>query len=208
LAVILAAVLAIAPVGALAADAGSAPWLFLKLSEQASAESSAAAKAGHAADAKTWAAWSQIYRQDVVSPNVEGKSAVQITDELERSNRAALSTAHDPRAAALDRASADFWRRLHDELATGAPLVIAFPKREMLTPIAGLQGTPWQAGVNATASDCASLAERARACEAQAAEMQRENASGLYGDRSFPLLMQEHQCHKWEEMHTAYCPRH
>jgi len=202
---LLVAGLLLAPIIVFAAEAQTAQWLFLKLSVQAGAESAAAARAGHAQDAKTWADWSQLYRQDVVSPGIEGKSALQITDELASGTRQLAANSKDPRAAALFRASAEMWSQLHQELASGAPLVIAFPKREMLTPAPGLKGTPWQPGVFATAADCAQLAQRARSCAAQASQMQHENMTGLYGDRSFPLLMQEHSCHRWEEMHVAYC---
>ena len=62
------------------------------------------------------------------------------------------------------------------------PPVAEFPKREMLTPIPGLKGTPWAPGAFASAADCASLAQRVRFCEAQVAQMQHENVTGLYGD--------------------------
>lgn len=203
--VLVVAALALAPLAVLAQESQSAQWLFIELAKQADRESDAAARAGHAEDAKTWKAWSRVYGQDSVAPAIEGKSALQITAEEESGVRQLATSAHDPRAAALYRVSADFWHALHEELAGGGPLAINFPKREMLTPVPGLKGTPWQPGIFATAADCAQLAQRVRACEAQAAQMQHENMTGLYGDRSFPLLMQEHSCHRWEQIQVAYC---
>lgn len=190
---------------ALAAEQGSAAWLFLKLTDQAEQEGRAAARHGDTKAANTWRAWERQYGETAVSPNLEGKSALQITDQLAAGNAAAAAKAHDPREVALERASAVFWRDLHRQLAAGQPLTIAFPKREMLTPVPGLKGTPWDASAQPTAADCAQLAERVRFCEAQTAQMAHENMTGLYGNRSMPLLMQQHSCHKWEEMRLAYC---
>lgn len=190
---------------AFAAGQGSAAWLFLKLTDQAEQEARAAAKHGDTKAANTWRAWERQYGETAVSPNLEGKSALQITDELATGNAAAAAKAHDPREAALERASAVFWGDLHRQLAAGQPLAIAFPKREMLIPVPGMKGTPWDTSAQPTAADCAQLAERVRFCEAQAAQMAHENATGLYGDRSMPLLMQQHSCHRWEEMRLAYC---
>jgi hypothetical protein len=208
MAAILAFTIAIAcgfALDAFATDEGSAAWLFLKLTDQAELEARAAAKHGDTKAASTWRAWERQYGEAAVSPAIEGKSAVQITDELAATNDAAAARAHDPREVALERASAVFWGGLHKQLAAGGPLTIAFPRHEMLTPVPGLKGTPWDASAQPTAADCAQLAERARFCEAQATQMARENATGLYGDRSFPLLMQQHQCHRWQEMRLAYC---
>jgi hypothetical protein len=202
--VVVVAWLAIGPAAA-AAQAPSAAWLFLQLSEQAGREANAAASAGRAADARTWQAWSRLYGQISVAPEMETKPALQLTAEQAEAVATLARTATDPRAAALYRASVGLWRQLHDQLARGAPPVADFPKREMLTPIPGLKGTPWAPGAFASAADCASLAHRVRFCEAQVAQMQHENVTGLYGDRGFPLLMQEHQCHKWEKMQAAYC---
>jgi hypothetical protein len=188
-----------------AADEGSAAWLFLKLTDQAELEARAAAKHGDTKAAGIWRAWERQYGESAVSPALEGKSALDITAQLATSNTDAAARAHDPRETALERASAVFWRGLHAQLAAGGPLTIAFPRREMLTPVPGLKGTPWDASAQPTAADCAQLAQRVRFCEAQGAQMAHENATGLYGDRSFPLLMQQHSCHRWEEMRLAYC---
>ena len=62
------------------------------------------------------------------------------------------------------------------------------------------------AAAGAVAKPGRSAAARAQLFEAQVAQMQHEQMTGLYGDRWFPMLMQEHSRHRWEEMRTAFCP--
>lgn len=185
----------------------SARSLFLQLADQAQVDAQSAAKSGHAEDAKTWRAWERQYRELAISPAIVGKSALDITAMLAANNDKAAEKTSDPRAVALFRASARLWRDLHRQMDRGTELTIAFP-HEMLTPIPGLDGTPWAKPVRATVSDCAAIAQRVRSCRLQVGRMEHDQMTGLYGDQSTPLLVRQAQCHRWEEAQLAYCSGH
>ena len=140
-----------------------------------------------------------------VQPNVRDASALDLTVQLVQVNERAAGASSDARVVALSRASAVYWRDLHDQLERGGPIVAHFPK-EMLTPIPGMEGTPWAANApHVTASDCAAIAEHVRLCRAQVGQAMHEQMTGIHEDQSSYLLVREQQCHRWEEAYVAYC---
>lgn len=188
---------------ALAGPPHTGGWLFNQLADQADTQ----AQTAKAADAQTWHAWATQYRQMSVQPNVRDASALDLTVQLVQVNDRAAASSSDPRVIALSRASAVYWRDLHDQLEHGGSIVAHFPK-EMLIPIHGMDGTPWATNTpHATASDCAAIAQRVQFCRAQIGQATHEQMTGLYGDQSSYILVREQQCHRWEEAYVAYCQK-
>jgi hypothetical protein len=186
---------------ALASAPRTGGWFFNQLADQADSQAQSA-KAG---DAQTWHAWATQYRQMSVQPNVRDASALDLTVQLIQANNRAAAASNDPRVIALSRASAVYWRDLHEQLEHGGSIVAHFPK-EMLVPIPGMDGTPWASNVpHATASDCAAIAQHVQLCRAQVGQATHEQMTGLYEDQSSYILVREQQCHRWEEAYLAYC---
>ncbi|GEM_PF-7073087 len=194
---------------AMAAPPRSARGLLLQLADQAAENGRAARQAGHAADAGTWRGWESVYRKEAVLPQADEMSALDLVRRAEKGNQQSLDEAmarHEAAAAAFWRASRDFWIDLDRQLQQGGNLAIHFPEHAMLTPVAGLAGTPWgQTGPTATPSDCAAVAQRIRLCRAQVSQAMHDTMMGLGTDQSGYALVRSAQCHRWEEMFVAYC---
>jgi len=190
----------------------SARDLMIDLAGQAHANAVAAAGRSRGGDAKTWRAWEALYRRQAILPQVQAMSALQLIDNAANENArevAADTAAGKAQAAAFFQASRDFWIALDREVRQGEPFVIRFPDRAMLTPVAGLPGTPWAGPpVKATASDCAAIAQRVRQCEADVAGAMHHDMMGLGEDQSGYALVRRQQCNRWEEARLAYCPAH
>lgn len=186
---------------ALAATPRTGGWLFNLLADQADAQ----AQSAKPADAQIWHGWAAQYRRVSIQPNVRDASAIDLTAQLVQITERDAAAASDPRVIALSRASAVYWRDLHDQLERGGPIMAHFPK-EMLIPVPGMDGTPWASNTpHATASDCAAITQRVQLCRAQVGQATHEQMTGLYNDQSSYILVREQQCHRWEEAYVAYC---
>ena len=190
----------------------TAPELVNALADQAALNATAAAKSGRAQDAKTWSAWSRIYRQQSSLAPLQAMSALDLADAAAKSNAAEAAT-DEARgltgAAAFLHATHDFWIGIAEQLRRGAALSIRFPEHAMLTPVNGLQGTPWNGpSSTASASDCAAIARKVRQCEADVAAGMHHDMLGLGEDQSDYVLVRRQQCNRWEEARLAYCGAH
>ena len=100
---------------------------------------------GRSADAANWQAWAQLYAAgaQALPPTL---SAAQMT-ALNAAYCDRLAGASESRGAAplgrFYRASSTMWRDLTGQIARGGQVIVRFPD-ELLRPIPGAPGTPWE----------------------------------------------------------------
>ena len=194
------------------AQGRSAGWLVEQLQAAATHEASAARAAHHEKEAGTWQAGASLYGQIARNPQVQAEAALDfarnnIAFNRELTGRAEQSGNKD--AAALYRASAKMWAELVSQLERGGAVTVRLPKAQMLKPIPGLPGTPWQAlaaGGSQHAIDCQALAQRARACEQQMSQMTNDSLVNGGGSGDF-MVVRRAQCNRAEELYLAQCGR-
>jgi len=96
------------------------------------------------------------------------------------------------------------WEDLAAQLEHGDELTVRFPERQMLHPVQGLPGTPWE---RADASDCQLLAQRVRSCEAQVSTLLNHSLTTGDDDGDF-LVVRRAQCNRAQELYLARCAAH
>lgn len=195
------------------AQTRSAAWLMQRLAEQAQHEAAAAEAAHRAGDAHIWRAWADRYHSLAASPaaqqlDAETVAGSNITGNQQLALQARQAGAAD--AADLYQASAVFWDDLAAQLQRGDALTVRFPERQMLHPVPGLPGTPWeQAGAAASrdAADCQLLARRVRSCEAQMSTLLDHSLVTGQDSGDF-MVVRRAQCNRAQELYLARCASH
>lgn len=189
------------------AQARSAAWLMQRLADQAQRNAVAAEGAHHAQDARTWRAWADRYHALAALPAAREADAIAVARGNIAGNRQLAQQARQTGmvdAEDLYQASAVFWDDLATQLERGDALTIRFPQRQMLRPVPGLPGTPWE---RADASDCQLLARRVRSCEAQVGTLLNHSLTAGEDDGDF-LVVRRAQCNRAQELYLAHCAPH
>lgn len=185
----------------------TAAWLMRQLADQAQHNAAAAEGAHHAQDARTWRAWADRYRALATLPAAQATDALTVARSNVAGNRQLAQQARQVGAVdaeALYQASAVLWDDLAAQLERGDALTIRFPERQMLHPVQGLPGTPWE---RADASDCQLLAQRVRSCEAQVSTLLDHSLTTGEDDGDF-LVVRRAQCDRAQELYLAHCASH
>jgi hypothetical protein len=189
------------------AQARSAAWLMQQLAEQAQHEAATAEGAHRAQDASVWRAWADRYRMLAALPAAREADAIGVARSNIAGNRQLAQQARQSGAADaadLYQASAVLWDDLAAQLERGGALTIRFPQRQMLHPVPGLPGTPWE---RADAGDCQLLAQRVRACEAQVRALLDHSLTSGEDSGDF-LVVRRAQCNRAQELYLARCSSH
>ena len=189
------------------AQTRSAAWLMQQLADQAQHNAANAESAHHAQDARTWRAWADRYRALAALPAAREADAVTVARSNMAGNRQLAQQARKTGAAEAEdlyQASATFWADLTAQLQRGGALAIRFPERQMLHPVQGLPGTPWE---RADAGDCQLLAQRVRACEAQVSTLLDHSLTTGESSGDF-LVVRRAQCNRAQELYLARCASH
>jgi len=134
------------PLAARAREATAADLLY-RVGDQAAREAFDAGDQDEADAAQLWRQWASRYWNHADQIRNRDLPIEQLLNGNIAFNRRAAQQASDAgneRAARFYDASARFWNDIAQQLAAGQKPEIHFPKREMLTPIAGLPGTPWE----------------------------------------------------------------
>lgn len=192
------------------AQTRSAAWLMQRLADQAQHEAAAADAAHRAGDARTWRAWANRYRTLAASPAAQQIDAQTVARgnvagnrQLERQARqAGMADAAD-----LYRASAVFWADIAGQVQHGDAPAVHFPERQMLHPVPGLPGTPWEqaaAAASPDAVDCPRLAQRVRSCRAQVSGLLSRSLTTGEDNGDF-LVVRRAQCDRAQELYLARC---
>lgn len=196
-----------------ATPAPTAAWLLDHLATQARDEGRAAAQTGHAADARTWNAWADIYEGLARSPNAGHMWAVTFAQALAQANHQSIAQAARygvADAAKLFAASERFWAEIATQLGRGRPLTVAFPRAEMLHAIPGLPESPWASQPAPPPVQkmilCGGLATRVQQCQARLAEMRHEQAMGE-ANNGDAIVVEMTQCDRAQESYVASCSR-
>lgn len=122
-------------------------WLLNQVAEAAEKKSQEAKAMKRQADAQTWQEWGKLYRRHAqLSINRYTPALELLALNITFCHRAAndMETSHAFEAMRFYKASAIFWEDVMTQLRRGGSLKINFPEREMLTPIPGVAGTPWE----------------------------------------------------------------
>ena len=194
--------------GTAVAQQRSAAWLMGVLHDQASQHAVEARTAHRANDAANWQAWARLYgnsAKDARLRQVDAQSFARNNTRFNQEEAQVMVRNGIQPAADLYGASANMWMDLAQQLADGADqLQVHFPETQMLTPIGGLAGTPWQDQGGHHASDCRVLAQRAQSCRAQLSQLRHHNlitgqTNGVYE------VMRLRQCNAAQELYVAQC---
>jgi hypothetical protein len=189
------------------AQARSAAWQMQQLADQAQHEAVAAEGAHRAQDARVWRAWADRYRMLAALSAAREADAITVARSNIAGNRQLAQQARQTGAADaadLYQASAVLWDDLAAQLERGGALSIRFPQRQMLHPVPGLPGTPWE---RADAGDCQLLAQRVRACEAQVSTLLDHSLTSGEDSGDF-LVVRRAQCNRAQELYLARCASH
>jgi len=189
------------------AQTRSAAWLMQRLADQAQHNAATAEGAHHAQDAQVWRAWADRYRALAALPAAQQTDALTVARSNIAGNRQLAQQARQAGAADaadLYQASAVLWDDIAAQLEHGDALTIHFPERQMLHPVQGLPGTPWE---RADASDCQLLARRVRSCEAQVSTLLDRSLTTGEDDGDF-LVVRRAQCDRAQELYLARCASH
>lgn len=198
----------LAVAGAAVAQQRSAAWLMGVLHDQALQHAAEARAAHRADDAAQWQQWASLYgnsARDARLRQVDAQSfARNNTTFNQQEARVMVRNGIQP-AADLYDASAQMWMDLAQQLARGADkLQVHFPERQMLTPIGGLAGTPWQDQGGHHAADCRALAQRAQSCRARLSQLQHHNLVIGQGSDAYEVVRMQ-QCDAAQELYVAQC---
>ena len=182
----------------------SAAWLMQRLADEAQHHAATAEGAHHAQDARTWRAWAKRYLTSAALPAAKeadaragARSNVAGNRHLaQQARQAGVADAED-----LYQASAVVWDDLAAQLERGNALTVRFPERQMLHPVPGLPGTPWE---RTDASDCQLLSQRVRSCEAQVSALLDHSLTTGEDDGDF-LVVRRAQCNRAQELYLARC---
>jgi hypothetical protein len=185
----------------------SAAWLMGVLRDQALQQAAQSRTMHHEDDAKTWQVWAGLYGKLANDPGPQATDAMAFArHNIQNNQEEALAMTRNNAATAADlyNASAQMWADIAQQLAHGGPLQVHFPVKQMLTPIVGLSGTPWQNMGGHHATDCRILAQRAQACRAQLTQLQHHNfvtgqTNGVYE------VMRLQQCDAAQELYLGQC---
>lgn len=193
------------------AQTHSAAWLMQRLADQAQEKALAADGAHRAQDARTWRAWADRYRGLAALPAAQQADAGWVASSNVTGNRQLAQQARQAGATEAEdlyRASAVFWQDLATQLEHGAALSIHFPERQMLHPVPGLPGTPWERpAASGTATDCGLLARRVRSCEAQVSGLLNHSLTTGEDNGDF-MVVRRAQCDRAQELYLARCASH
>ena len=134
------------PLAARAREATGADLLY-RVGDEAAREAFEASRQDEMDAAQLWRQWATRYWNQGDQIRNRDLPIGQLLNGNIAFNRRASAQAADAgneRAARFYDASARFWNDIGQQLAAGQKPEIHFPKREMLSPIAGLPGTPWE----------------------------------------------------------------
>lgn len=188
-------------------------WLMQRLAEQAQENALAAEGAQRADDARTWRAWADRYRALAALPAARQTDAEAVARGNVAGNRQLALQAHQLGAGDAEdlyRASAVFWDGIATRLAQGGALAIRFPQRQMLHPVPGLPGTPWEQAAGAASrdvADCQLLARRVRSCRKQVSGLLSRSLTTGEDSGDF-LVVRRAQCDRAQELYLARCAGH
>lgn len=186
----------------------SATWLMGVLHDQALQQAAQARAAHHDEDAKTWQAWAGLYGKLAADPRVQQMDAGLFSrNNVQYNQEEALAMTRNNAAVAADlyNASAQMWADLAQQLESGSGTPqVHFPVKQMLTPIAGLAGTPWVDIGGRHASDCRVLAQRAQSCRAQLSQLQHHSLVTGEDSGDFQVVRMG-QCDAAQELYVAQC---
>ena len=103
------------------------------------------AQQGRIESARTWEAWASLYRAGAVRlpAHVTAQQWLAATLVVSRQMAAAAEARGAAPYARLLQASAAMWQDVASQVARGGGVTVRFPD-EMLVPIPGAPGTPWQ----------------------------------------------------------------
>lgn len=189
------------------AQTRSAAWLMQRLADQAQHNATTAEGAHHGQDARIWRAWADRYRALAALPAAREADAITVARSNVTGNRQLAQQARQTGAADAEdlyQASAVFWDDLAAQLERGDTLAVRFPERQMLHPVPGLTGTPWE---RADAGDCQLLAQRVRSCEAQLSTLLDHSLTTGEDNGDF-LVVRRVQCNRAQELYLARCASH
>jgi hypothetical protein len=195
------------------AQTRSAAWLMQRLADQAQENALAADGAHRAQDARTWRAWADRYRGLAALPVAQQADAGWVASSNVAGNRQLAQQARQVGATDAEdlyRASAVFWQDIATQLEHGDALSIHFPERQMLHPVPGLPGTPWERPAGAApgvAADCSLLAQRVRSCEAQVSGLLNHSLTTGEDNGDF-MVVRRAQCDRAQELYVARCASH
>lgn len=198
----------LAVAGTAVAQQRSAAWLMGVLRDQASQHAAAARAVHRANDAANWQAWARLYgnsAKDARLRQVDAQSFAHNNTKFNQEEAQVMVRNGIQPAADLYDASAKMWTDLAQQLADGTDkLQVHFPELQMLTPIGGLAGTPWQDQDGHHASDCRVLAQRAQSCHAQLSQMRQHSLITGQSNGAYEV-MRLRQCNAAQELYVAQC---
>lgn len=198
----------LAVAGTAVAQQHSGVWLMGVLHDQALQHAAEANAAHRADDAANWRAWAALYgkfARDARLRQIDARTlALNNTTFNQQEARVMVRNGIQP-AADLYDASAKMWMDLAQQLASGADEVqVHFPERQLLKPIGGLAGTPWQNQGGHHASDCRALAQRAQNCRAQLSQLQQHDLVTGQSNGEYEAVRLR-QCNAAQELYVAQC---
>ena len=138
--------LILCPLAARAREATGADLLY-RVGDEAAKEAFEASRQEEMDTAHLWRQWATRYWNQGDQIRNRDIPIEQLLNGNIAFNRRAAQQAADAgneRAARFYDQSARFWNDIGQQLAAGQKPEIHFPRREMLSPIAGLPGTPWE----------------------------------------------------------------
>lgn len=189
------------------AQARSGAWLMGVLRDQALQHAS---QAQNGRDATNWKAWAGLYGKLAADPRVQQVDAVSFSRNNAKFNQAeALVMTRNGIGPGADlyNASAQMWTDLAQQIESGSGTPqVHFPEKQMLSPIAGLAGTPWVDIGGRHASDCRVLAQRAESCRAQLSQVQHHSLVTGEDSGTFQVIRLR-QCDAAQELYVAQCPQ-
>ena len=183
-------------------------WLMEAMHAQMLQKASQAQAAHHPAEAATWRDWAVLYARLAADPRAQRMDAESLArSNVQYNRREALAMEHNNMLAPAELydASARMWAGLGQQLSgNAATLHVDFPEKQMLTPIAGLAGTPWQDLGGHHATDCRVLAQRAQSCRAQLSRVQQHALVAGEDSGDFQVVRMS-QCNAAQELYVAQC---
>jgi hypothetical protein len=186
----------------------SAAWLLGVLHDQALQHATRARAAHHDNDAANWQGWAGLYGKLGADPRVQAMDAGAFArNNVQYNQQEALVMSRNGIGPGADlyNASARMWADLAQQLANGAGTPqVHFPEKLMLSPIAGLAGTPWVDIGGRHASDCRVLAQRAQSCRAQLSQLQHHSLITGEDSGDFQVVRMS-QCDAAQELYVAQC---
>jgi len=194
--------------GTACAQARNGAWLMGVLRDQALRHAGQARAAHHDQDAANWQAWAGLYGKLAADPRLQQVDAISFSRNNAKFNQeealVMMRNGIGPGADLYD-ASARMWADLAQQIESGSGTPQAhFPEKQMLSPIAGLAGTPWVDLGGHHASDCRVLAQRAQSCRAQLSQVQQRSLVTGEDSGTFQAIRLR-QCDAAQELYVAQC---